>query len=712
MRRKILLADDSITIQKVVNLTFSDEGIDVVTVGNGELAINKLPDVRPDLVLADVWMPGRDGYELCEYVKTHPEYKHLPVLLLVGAFEPFDKVRAAAVKADGHLTKPFESRALVATVKKLLEQSAPYISEAFTPPPPLTGDAGRTQIFGSVVNPKPVDSQPRPITDAEPPPPTIKISPSQLEDGRHTDLDPLIPVAPAEPAAPPPTPESVLELTLPEQNEPILVYPEPPPTLATPVEPPTFTSPEPPALGVTTSRLAPEELETLLQQQAVPKPTTDSSPLEIDDDVIESTHHPVTPEPAASRDPLLDTFADVAESTSSLKASFDPAVETTAYTGTEAAFVSNVAGESVAAPTAAPIPAPDFAEPVPAPEFFAAPPESLEYEEAAAPAPFVEPELTETTPPAEVQEEASTATNRTTLEVASPMAESLYSSSEPVLETGPIEALAPPPEATDEPPAPPVFEIPLDEEDRVRGTDLLPSELVASMRAREAAKEADPAPFSPIEEPPPPPVFTFELPPDSEPVVQAVVVPPPAEAAPIAEPAPEPMAEVETVLETEPEPVAESEAVLELAPEPVAEVHPEPVAETPVEEPAEIAVATPAEPHSMDVIVPAVVAGVTAIAAPMVAEAVVAKTAHEDESVEPEGPTTGEITPAPVTGELVAPESTLDAGQVSQAVIDDIVKRVVAQMSEQVIREIAWEVVPDLAELLIKKHLASTNGAK
>lgn len=689
MRRKILLADDSITIQKVVNLTFSDEGIDVVTVGNGELAINKLPDVRPDIVLADVWMPGRDGYELCEYVKTNPEYRHLPVLLLVGAFEPFDKVRAAAVKADGHLTKPFESRALVATVKKLLEQAAPVITETFTPPPPLTGDIGRTQVFGSVVNPKPVDSQPRPVvSDAEPPPPTIKISPSQLEDGRNPDLDPLIPVPPAEPTEPPASAESVLELTIPEQNEPILVYPEPPPTLATPVEPPTFTSPEPPALGVTTSRLAPGELETMLRQQTAAKPPTDTSPLEIDDDVIEATHHPVTPEPAAVRDPLLDTFADVAESTSSLRASFDPAVETTAHTGTEAAFVSNVVGEESAAPTTAPIPAPGFAEPIPAPEFFLAPPETRTDAEGVAPAPFVEPELKETAAPAETPDESATATNRTTLEVASPMAESAFAStSEPVLETGPIEALAPPAESTAEPPAPPVFEIPFEEDERVRGTDMLPAELVASMRAREAAKETDAPTVVVAEEPPPPPEFTFELPPDSETVVDAVVVPPPAEAAPIAETAPEPVAETEAVLETTPEPVAEAQA--------------EPSADIPAE-----------TSPSMDVIVPAVVAGVTAIAAPMVAEAVVAKTAPDEETVEPEGPTTGEITPASVTGELVAPEGALDAGQVSQPVIDDIVKRVVAQMSEKIIREIAWEVVPDLAELLIKKHLASTNGAK
>ncbi len=132
MGRKILLADDSITIQKVVNLTFSDEGIEVVTVGNGELAVRKMSEVRPDIVLADVYMPGKTGYEVCEYVKTNPQFSHIPVLLLVGAFEPFDPSEATRVKADGHLTKPFESRALVATVSKLLA-NAPA---AATPPPP------------------------------------------------------------------------------------------------------------------------------------------------------------------------------------------------------------------------------------------------------------------------------------------------------------------------------------------------------------------------------------------------------------------------------------------------------------------------------------------------------------------------------------------------------------------------------------------------
>jgi CheY-like chemotaxis protein len=124
MANRILLADDSITIQKVVNLTFADEGIEVVAVSNGDQAERRLADVRPDLVLADIFMPGKNGYELCEAIKNNPQHHYIPVVLLVGAFEPFDQAEAHRVKADAHLTKPFESRTLVDTVRKLISASS------------------------------------------------------------------------------------------------------------------------------------------------------------------------------------------------------------------------------------------------------------------------------------------------------------------------------------------------------------------------------------------------------------------------------------------------------------------------------------------------------------------------------------------------------------------------------------------------------------
>jgi CheY-like chemotaxis protein len=124
MGSKILLADDSITIQKVVNLTFADEGIEVVAVSNGDAAERRLDEVKPDLVLADIFMPGKNGYELCEAIKQNPQFRNVPVVLLVGAFEPFDQAEARRVRADAHLTKPFESRTLVETVRKLINASA------------------------------------------------------------------------------------------------------------------------------------------------------------------------------------------------------------------------------------------------------------------------------------------------------------------------------------------------------------------------------------------------------------------------------------------------------------------------------------------------------------------------------------------------------------------------------------------------------------
>lgn len=124
MANRILLADDSITIQKVVNLTFADEGIEVVAVSNGDQAERRLADVQPDLVLADIFMPGKNGYELCEAIKESAQYHNIPVVLLVGAFEPFDQAEARRVKADAHLTKPFESRTLVDTVRRLISSSS------------------------------------------------------------------------------------------------------------------------------------------------------------------------------------------------------------------------------------------------------------------------------------------------------------------------------------------------------------------------------------------------------------------------------------------------------------------------------------------------------------------------------------------------------------------------------------------------------------
>ena len=121
---RILVADDNSNIQKMVALALKDEGIDVVAVGNGDAAMRKIPDLRPDLVLADIFMPVRNGYEVCEFVKSDSRYMNTPVVLLVGAFDPLDEDETQRVRADGVLKKPFvPPDPLINMVKALLAKS-------------------------------------------------------------------------------------------------------------------------------------------------------------------------------------------------------------------------------------------------------------------------------------------------------------------------------------------------------------------------------------------------------------------------------------------------------------------------------------------------------------------------------------------------------------------------------------------------------------
>ena len=121
MPHKLLLADDSVTIQRVIELTFAGEDVEVITVGDGQKAIDRISTDRPDIVLTDIGMPERNGYEVAEFVKTHPDLKHIPVVLLTGAFESVDEARVRAIGCDGWLVKPFEPQLVINRVRDLLQ---------------------------------------------------------------------------------------------------------------------------------------------------------------------------------------------------------------------------------------------------------------------------------------------------------------------------------------------------------------------------------------------------------------------------------------------------------------------------------------------------------------------------------------------------------------------------------------------------------------
>jgi CheY-like chemotaxis protein len=171
----LLLADDSVTIQRVIELTFADEDITVVAVSDGDQAIARLDSAPPDIVLADIGMPGKSGYEVAQYVKKTPKLAKIPVVLLTGAFEPVDQAKASAVGCDAVLAKPFEPQLVIGRVRELLSRPAQTsgpaeaVPEAATAPEPAPA-------------PVPVAAAP-PVEPAAPP----AAAPSPTHDQRVED---------------------------------------------------------------------------------------------------------------------------------------------------------------------------------------------------------------------------------------------------------------------------------------------------------------------------------------------------------------------------------------------------------------------------------------------------------------------------------------------------------------------------------------------
>jgi CheY-like chemotaxis protein len=205
----ILVADDNSNIQKMVILAFKGEGIDVVTVGNGDAAVKKTIEIVPDLVLADIFMPVRSGYEVCEFLKQDPRFSHIPVVLLAGAFDPFDEKEAQRVGADGVLKKPFvPPDPLVALVKGLLAKNGERLVAVSIPAP-----SPAVSVQTSVPTPEAsASSAPAFTPPASVPPPFVPAAPDTGvkkdeypdDDAKSTTTiapmrDFAIPVAPPEP---------------------------------------------------------------------------------------------------------------------------------------------------------------------------------------------------------------------------------------------------------------------------------------------------------------------------------------------------------------------------------------------------------------------------------------------------------------------------------------------------------------------------------
>jgi CheY-like chemotaxis protein len=132
LARKILLADDSVTAQNMGRKILADAGYDVVTVNNGSAALKRITELKPDLIVLDVYMPGYSGLEVCQRLKDSAETSHIPVLLTVGKLEPFKPEEARRVKADAHIVKPFEASELLTAITRLEDRVVPQPTEGNT----------------------------------------------------------------------------------------------------------------------------------------------------------------------------------------------------------------------------------------------------------------------------------------------------------------------------------------------------------------------------------------------------------------------------------------------------------------------------------------------------------------------------------------------------------------------------------------------------
>ena len=132
MARKILLADDSVTAQNMGRKILADAGYDVTTVNNGSAALKRIAEIKPDLIVLDVYMPGYSGLEVCQRLKDSEETAHIPVLLTVGKLEPFKPEEARRVRADAHIVKPFEASELLTAITRLEDRMVPQSEGRFS----------------------------------------------------------------------------------------------------------------------------------------------------------------------------------------------------------------------------------------------------------------------------------------------------------------------------------------------------------------------------------------------------------------------------------------------------------------------------------------------------------------------------------------------------------------------------------------------------
>jgi len=188
---RILLADDSPHAQRMGERILRDGGFEVVSLTDGNAALLRLADVDPDLILADVFLPGKSGIELCRYVKGEPRFKHVRVVLTAGLLEPFDEDEAKRAGCDTILKKPFEASKVISTIGPLVKE-AQLARSQFADQIASAGLAPEPETLKAAEPPKP--AAPEPPKSAEPlPPPAPEIDAERVRAAVTLALDAAFP---------------------------------------------------------------------------------------------------------------------------------------------------------------------------------------------------------------------------------------------------------------------------------------------------------------------------------------------------------------------------------------------------------------------------------------------------------------------------------------------------------------------------------------
>jgi DNA-binding response OmpR family regulator len=135
----LLAVDDSVTMRKVLEITFAGPDFNVVTAPNGDAALQKLKSDKPDIVICDLTLDPKNGYEICKAIKQASP--NTPVVLLSSKQNPFDAAKGQAALADDHMDKPFDTQQMIDKVKKLLSQPAGARPAAAPAPPAAAAPA-------------------------------------------------------------------------------------------------------------------------------------------------------------------------------------------------------------------------------------------------------------------------------------------------------------------------------------------------------------------------------------------------------------------------------------------------------------------------------------------------------------------------------------------------------------------------------------------